>query len=76
MLKFRVGGFDRRREVFKGWVEIEPFAYNGFEGSFCVLRKEAVRLRPRPLVVPAAKILSSFRRCRAIRSRGASCGKR
>ncbi|EIN05436.1 CAMK/CAMKL/CHK1 protein kinase [Punctularia strigosozonata HHB-11173 SS5] len=41
LLKFRVGGYDRRHEVVKGWVEIEPFNYNDINGSFCVLRKEA-----------------------------------
>ena len=40
--KVRVGGKDARKEIFKGWVEIERFARNTFEGSFCLMRKDMV----------------------------------
>ncbi|KAH8109952.1 CAMK/CAMKL/CHK1 protein kinase [Phellopilus nigrolimitatus] len=39
-LRLRVGGFDVRKEMFKGWVEIEPFVYRGEEGSFCVMQRD------------------------------------
>ncbi|KAL5483379.1 CHK1 [Sanghuangporus weigelae] len=39
-LCLRVGGYDRRHELFKGWIEIEPFAYNGSEGSFCLMQRD------------------------------------
>jgi serine/threonine-protein kinase Chk1 len=40
--KLRVGGRDARKEVFKGWVEVEPFARNAVAGSFCLMRKDMV----------------------------------
>lgn len=39
-LRLRVGGYDRRREVFKGWIEVEPFVYQGLDGSFCVMSRD------------------------------------
>ncbi|TDL20604.1 CAMK/CAMKL/CHK1 protein kinase [Rickenella mellea] len=39
-LRLRVGGFDRRKEMFKGWVEVENFSYRGDEGSFCVMQRD------------------------------------
>lgn len=38
--KLRVGGFDMRKQMFKGWVDVEPFSYRGVEGSFCVMRRD------------------------------------
>jgi len=40
--RLRVGGYDRRRVVFKGWVDIEPFSSHGHQGSFCVMRRDVV----------------------------------
>lgn len=44
--KTKVGGFDKRKERFTGYVEIESFSWNGGEnhGSFCVMRREKVGL--------------------------------
>lgn len=42
LLRLRVGGFDRRKEMFKGWVEVEDFVYRGQEGSFCVMQRDQV----------------------------------
>ena len=42
LLRLRVGGFDRRKEMFKGWVEVENFSYRGSEGSFCVMQRDQV----------------------------------
>lgn len=41
--KLRVGGWDLRRERFKGWVEVEKFTWNAVDGSFCLMRKDEVR---------------------------------
>ncbi|KII86236.1 hypothetical protein PLICRDRAFT_43812 [Plicaturopsis crispa FD-325 SS-3] len=38
--RVRVGGYDRRRVMFKGWVELERFSYRGSEGCFCVLSRD------------------------------------
>jgi len=41
-LRLRVGGFDRRKMMFKGWVEVESFSRTGHEGSFCVMQRDVV----------------------------------
>ncbi|KAF8190055.1 kinase-like domain-containing protein [Pholiota molesta] len=38
--RLRIGGWDKRRQMFKGWVDVERFAYRGAEGSFCVMRRD------------------------------------
>ncbi|PPQ83836.1 hypothetical protein CVT25_000895 [Psilocybe cyanescens] len=38
--KMRIGGWDARKQVFKGWVDVEKFSYRGAEGSFCVMRRD------------------------------------
>ncbi|KIY43505.1 CAMK/CAMKL/CHK1 protein kinase [Fistulina hepatica ATCC 64428] len=38
--RIRVGGYDRRREMFKGWVLIERFTYHGAIGSFCIMQRD------------------------------------
>ncbi|GJJ12993.1 hypothetical protein Clacol_007242 [Clathrus columnatus] len=42
--KTKVGGYDKRRERFTGYIEIENFSWDGGErhGSFCVMRREKV----------------------------------
>ena len=44
-LRLRVGGHDLRKEMFKGWVEVERFVYRSGEGSFCVMKRDEVSLR-------------------------------
>ncbi|THU82836.1 CAMK CAMKL CHK1 protein kinase [Dendrothele bispora CBS 962.96] len=43
-LKLRVGGHDRRKMIFKGWVELEDFSFerkgNKVEGSFCLMQRD------------------------------------
>lgn len=39
-MKCRIGGLDARRVQFKGYVEVESFASNGYSGSFCVFRRD------------------------------------
>ena len=41
-LHLRVGGKDMRREVFKGWIDIEPWTRYGDPASFCVMRRDSV----------------------------------
>jgi serine/threonine-protein kinase CHEK1 len=50
--RLRVGGYDRRKVMFKGWVEIERFGYSGKEGSFCIMQRDEVRA-PRVVFVLA-----------------------
>ncbi|KAK2467496.1 hypothetical protein APHAL10511_000351 [Amanita phalloides] len=38
--RLRIGGYDRRRMMFKGWVEVEAFSYRGHKGSFCVMQRD------------------------------------
>ncbi|KAF7344003.1 Protein kinase domain-containing protein [Mycena venus] len=40
-LRLRIGGHDARKEVFRGWVEVEQFEYHGDHGSFCVMQKDS-----------------------------------
>ena len=42
LLRLRVGGYDRRKVMFKGWVDVEKFSYRGTEGSFCVMQRDVV----------------------------------
>jgi hypothetical protein len=43
-LRLRIGGYDKRKVMFKGWIELEPFTYRGMEGSFCVMQRDIVRV--------------------------------
>lgn len=38
--RIRLGGWDNRQQLFKGWVEVEQFTYRGAEGSFCIMRRD------------------------------------
>lgn len=42
-LRIRVGGFDKRKLVFKGTIELEEFEHDDFHGTFCVMNREKVR---------------------------------
>ncbi|KAF8632479.1 hypothetical protein AX17_004829 [Amanita inopinata Kibby_2008] len=39
-LRLRIGGYDKRKVAFKGWVEIEAFRHRGHSGSFCVMQRD------------------------------------
>ena len=41
-LKVRIGGWDRRKVIFKGWVTVETFSYRGSMGSFVVMQRDVV----------------------------------
>jgi hypothetical protein len=41
-LRLRIGGYDKRKVMFKGWIELEPFSYQGMAGSFCVMQRDVV----------------------------------
>jgi len=40
----KIGGYDKRKERFTGYVDVERFTWNGgeCEGSFCVMRRDKV----------------------------------
>jgi len=40
ILRMRIGGHDKRKVMFKGWVELEEFSYRDQEGSFCVMQRD------------------------------------
>lgn len=40
--RLRIGGMDRRKVRFKGWVTIENFAYGDIQGSFVVMQRDEV----------------------------------
>ncbi|KAG0696764.1 kinase-like domain-containing protein [Suillus ampliporus] len=40
VLRLRVGGYDKRRITFKGWVELENFRYAETDGSFCLMTRD------------------------------------
>ena len=42
MWKMKVGGYDRRKLIFKGTIEVEPFERTGVEGSFVVMARTQV----------------------------------
>jgi len=39
-LRMRIGGLDRRKVVFKGWVIVESFTYGDRAGSFCAMNRD------------------------------------
>ena len=41
-LRLRIGGYDKRKIMFKGWVTVEKFVYGGNEWTFCVMQRDVV----------------------------------
>jgi serine/threonine-protein kinase Chk1 len=41
-LQIKVGGYDRRKEKFIGSIQMEHFAWEGGEGSRCVMNRQTV----------------------------------
>ena len=41
-LRLRIGGLDRRKVRFKGWITVENFVYGDVEGSFVVMQRDEV----------------------------------
>ena len=41
--KMRVGGFDKRKLIFKGTIELEEFETDDHKGTFCVMHRDQVR---------------------------------
>lgn len=39
----RVGGFDKRKLIFKGTIELEEFETDEARGTFCVMHRDQVR---------------------------------
>ena len=44
VLRLRIGGYDKRKVMFKGWVEVEAFSYGGQKGTFCVMQRDVVSI--------------------------------
>ena len=44
ILRLRIGGYDKRRITFKGWIELENFRYAETDGSFCLMTRDVVSL--------------------------------
>ncbi|KAF8439085.1 kinase-like domain-containing protein [Boletus edulis BED1] len=38
--RLRVGGYDKRKIVFKGWIELEVFSRTQVSGAFCVMQRD------------------------------------
>ena len=77
-LRLRVGGHDLRKEMFKGWVEVERFVYRSSEGSFCVMKRDEVSLTwlffpPSPRA--SGSNWSSLRKRREVLFHGDNCGR-
>lgn len=45
-LRLRIGGMDRRKVRFKGWVIVENFAYGDVQGSFVIMQRDEVIVSP------------------------------
>ncbi|KAF8060725.1 kinase-like domain-containing protein [Lyophyllum atratum] len=39
-LRLRIGGYDARKMMFKGWVDVEKFTYRGSVGSYCIMQRD------------------------------------
>lgn len=40
--RMRIGGFDKRKLMFKGTLELEEFEYDDLKGTFCVMNRDQV----------------------------------
>ena len=43
MHRLRVGGYDKRKIMFKGWIELEVFTRSHVSGAFCLMQRDVVR---------------------------------
>jgi len=39
-LRLRIGGYDQRKQQFKGWATVERFVHKGEEWSFCIMQRD------------------------------------
>jgi serine/threonine-protein kinase Chk1 len=75
--RLRVGGYDKRKIMFKGWIELEVFSRMQVSGAFCVMQRDVVRRRVRAWGRFWADVIPLFFfRERAIRFLGDSFGRR
>jgi hypothetical protein len=72
-IRLRVGGYDRRKVMFKGWVDVEKFSYRGTEGSFCVMQRDIVRHRIYPTEIFPDH--HNIYPCREAPFHGGNCGR-
>ncbi|KAF9239876.1 kinase-like domain-containing protein [Melanogaster broomeanus] len=38
--RLRVGGYDKRKIMYKGWVEVENYSHPEFSGAFCIMQRD------------------------------------
>lgn len=72
--RLRIGGHDKRRVAFKGWVTVEKFIYRdrGVEGSYVVMKRDEVSEGHVSFIVLEAYFFPLFR---GVLYRGGSCGR-
>ncbi|KAI5986366.1 kinase-like domain-containing protein [Pisolithus albus] len=39
-IHLRVAGRDARKQIFKGWIDLEHYTYDGRPASFCIMRRD------------------------------------
>jgi serine/threonine-protein kinase Chk1 len=71
-IRLRLGGYDKRKIMFKGWLEVENYNHSEFSGAFCVMQRDVVRVVPRWFASVYSHIIGQ---CREIRSLGDSSGR-
>ena len=42
VLRVRIGGYDKRKLLFKGWIDLEEFMHDDVVGSFCLMQRDQV----------------------------------
>ena len=57
VVRVRVGGLDKRKLQFKGWIELEDFENEGVKGAFCVMVRDQVS--PRCTFVPVPVLMQN-----------------
>ncbi|CCM05307.1 uncharacterized protein FIBRA_07521 [Fibroporia radiculosa] len=40
VLRMRIGGYDKRKLLYKGWVELEHFSRGETEGTYCLMQRD------------------------------------
>ncbi|KAF5334270.1 hypothetical protein D9758_015541 [Tetrapyrgos nigripes] len=41
-LRLRIGGYDKRKMIFKGWVIVDAFSWQENQGSFCIFQRDTI----------------------------------
>lgn len=73
-MQIRIGGYDQRKLMYKGYVKLENFTYKQYSGTFCVMHREQVRAVSSCRCRFQVRGLTSMQ-CRVTRFPGDSCGR-